>query len=148
MKRKISSLVKTIRSDVIAIILFGSTVYMGRGRDLDVIVIVENYFKDPINDSIELRTKLNKMLKYNPIVDVHVFTIEDFKSNLTPGSFLSGLALGYEIIYDRSRGHIHELIMKMLEELSRSEHILVNRYGEWSLHVHAKHLLRRRKGTM
>jgi len=105
LKRKISSLVKTIRSDVIAIILFGSTVYMGQGRDLDIIVII-------------------------------------------PGSFLSGLALGYEVIYDKSQGRIHELIMKMLEELSESEHILVKRYGEWSLHIHAKHLLRRRKSTM
>jgi len=133
LEEKIFSLVKTMRSDITAIILFGSTVYMGRGRDLDIIVVVENYLKDPINDSIDLRTKLNKILKYNPIVDVHVFTIEDFKSNLISGSFLSGLALGYEVIYDRSQGRIHELIMKMLEELSKSEHILVNRYGEWSL---------------
>ncbi len=143
LKKRVLSTIISARNDVISIILFGSTIYMGRGKDLDIIVIVEKYIKDQVNDSIDLRLRVNKELRYKIVVDIHVFTINDFKNNLKPGTFLSGIALGYEVLYDKSNGLINKLIENMLELLSRDKYTLVNRYGKWQLNIHAQHMLRR-----
>jgi len=143
LKKRVLSTIISARNDVISIILFGSTIYMGRGKDLDIIVIVEKYIKDQVNDSIDLRLRVNKELRYKIVVDIHVFTINDFKNNLKPGTFLSGIALGYEVLYDKSNGLINKLIENMLELLSRDKCTLVNRYGKWQLNIHAQHMLRR-----
>jgi len=143
LKKRVLSTIISARNDVISIILFGSTIYMGRGKDLDIIVIVEKYIKDQVNDSIDLRLRVNKELRYKIVVDIHVFTINDFKNNLKPGTFLSGIALGYEVLYDKSNGLINKLIENMLELLSRDKYTLVNRYGKWQLNIRAQHMLRR-----
>ncbi len=139
---KVLSSILGLRSDVLAVIVFGSYVYMGRGRDLDIIVVVKDYKKDPFRDSIELRMSLHKKLGYRPYLDIHVLTLEDFRKNLEVGTFLTGLALGYKILYDNT-GYIEELIIEFLKRIADTGYTLINKYGEWRLHKHARILLKK-----
>ncbi len=125
------------RSDVLAVIFFGSCIYRGFGRDLDIIVVVKDYRVDSFRDSRQLRMYLDKSLEYRVLTDVHVLSEKDFIGNLVPGTFLSGLALGYRIVYSRI-DYLEEKILEMLEELAKTDYTLINRYGEWRLEHHAK----------
>jgi len=82
-----------------------------------------------------------KKLGYN--VDPHVMDLEMFRENLVPGSFLSGLALGYEIVYDRIG--VEKLILEFLEKLAKTKYVLHNEYGSWELSRHAYILLKRKR---
>ncbi len=67
--------------------------------------------------------KLLKILNYKSIPDVIFLTLEDFLDNLKPGTFLSGLALGYKILYDKIL--IDKYIKKFMEELSKEYYAIV-----------------------
>ena len=87
---------------LLSIILFGSTVYMGVGRDIDLIVIVDDRLGLYDKFDIEYRLRSRLCLDYRICgVDIHVMDMDIFRENLQPGTFLSGLALGYRILYDR-----------------------------------------------
>ncbi len=144
LEKKILSKILKFRNDVLAVIVFGSFVYMGRGRDIDLVVIVKDYNIDPIKDSIDLRMYINKCLGYRVFTDIHVLTMDDFRNNLEIGSFLTGLALGYKILYDET-GCLEKEIIAFLKKVSRSNYVLVNKYGKWSLRHHAKIMLRRKR---
>ena len=131
---------KVVRNPL-AVIAFGRWVYRGEGRDQDVIVVV-NQLSMKEKFSLEYRVRVEG-LKAGMNLDPHIMSLEDFKENLRPGTFLSGLALGYEVIIDRC--DVEGLIHSFLEELSGVEYTLVNRYGEWDLRRIASITLRRVK---
>ncbi len=120
-----------------AIIVFGSTIYMGRGNDIDLIVVTdeEMNMKDRLKLEYRLKQVLQRIVK-DKIFNVHVFNLEEFERNLQPGSMLSGLALGYEVIYGEQI--VEPLILNFLKQLSRGKYILHNRYGTWNLSYHAR----------
>ncbi len=123
--------------DLVGVIIFGSTVYLGRGRDIDLIVVVKKE-RDP-RESLSLEYKLRRILEEEfkgLAFDVHVFSFKEFKENLKPGTFLSGLALGYEILHGEPL--LEPLILEFLKELSREKYILHNKYGSWNLSHYAK----------
>ncbi len=120
-----------------AIIVFGSTIYLGKGKDIDLIIIIDKEIN--IRGKLELEYKLKQILQKiipNKIFDIHVFNLKEFKENLQPGTMLSGLALGYEIIYGEQV--VEPLILGFLKKLSREKYILHNKYGTWNLSFHAK----------
>ncbi|MEM3070468.1 MAG: nucleotidyltransferase domain-containing protein [Candidatus Bathyarchaeia archaeon] len=126
----------------LGIILFGSTVYMGRGRDLDLLVIVERV-EGPLVKRFEAERLISREIFKGLGVwaDVHILDLEELKENLAPGTFLSGLALGYELI--NGGADVEEPILTFLEKLSNGRYILHNRYGTWDLAMHAKLTIRR-----
>ena len=120
-----------------AIIVFGSTIYLGKGKDIDLIIIIDKEID--VKDKLKLEYKLKQILQKtipNKIFDVHIFNLKEFKENLKPGTMLSGLALGYETIYGEQV--IEPLILEFLQKLSREKYILHNKYGTWNLSFHAK----------
>ena len=126
------------------VIVFGSTVYMGRGRDVDIIVVVEG--EPDAGEGLRLGQAISRELARTLrglVFDVHVMGVREFVENLVPGSFLSGLALGYEVLYDRAG--LENRILEFLERLSRERYVLHNRYGSWDLGFHAALLLRIRR---
>ena len=122
---------------VLGVIVFGSTVYIGVGVDIDVLVIVDGDvdLKKKFKLEHELSRRLSRVFK-NRIFDVHVMSIGEFRENLEPGSFLSGLALGYQVIIDKAG--VEEQILEYLKRLSREKYVLHNKYGDWNLSFYAK----------
>jgi len=141
-KRELYNLLTSIIGDFLvdrlkAIIVFGSMIYLGKGNDLDLLIIIDTL--DTLKEKFNLESKISQILRrefpdYN--FDVHIFSVEEFKDNLSPGSFLSGLALGYEVIYDKV--NLESEILLFLERLSKDKYLLHNRYGTWNLGFHAK----------
>lgn len=135
---KVASKVKEIiRGDLKAIIVFGSMIYLGRGRDVDLIIVVGG--ENDVRSKLEMEHKLRRVLqKEIPglVFDVHVFSLEEFKENLKPGTMLSGLALGYEVV--EGGDVVEPLILNFLKELSREKYMLHNKYGSWNISFHAK----------
>ena len=127
--------------DLCSLIVFGSSVYYGRGRDLDLIVIVKKKLnmKEKLRLEYRLSRKLGQAIK-DTLFDVHVFDIESFNENLQPDTFLGGLALGYIVLYDKI--NIEKHIFEFLKKLSHTERVLINKYGEWNLNHHAKIILK------
>ncbi len=122
---------------VLAVILFGSSVYFGSGRDIDLLVVVKNRISIKEKLSIEYRITSILHKKFRDLeFDVHIFDYEAFLENLIPNSFLAGLALGYIVLLDKYG--IEEKILEFLEKLSREKRVLVNRYGEWNLSHYAR----------
>jgi len=135
---------KKLGYDIYGIIVFGSYIYMGGGNDIDILVVTSGVFD--VKGRVKLEEMLSRELREhykNVFFDVHIMDLETFKKNLVPGTFLSGLALGYETIYDR--GGIEEMILDFLEKLSKDRYILHNKYGSWNLSQMAKITYRRKK---
>ncbi len=127
-----------------AVVVFGSSVYMGRGRDIDVLIVIDRDMD--VKEKIGLELSFLKELRSTgmiPLVDVHILSLRDFEDNLVPGSFLSGLALGYRILLDVCG--IEDRIIRFLERLSKEKYVLHNRYGSWNLSFYAIRLLTQRK---
>ncbi|AEM39112.1 DNA polymerase beta domain protein region [Pyrolobus fumarii 1A] len=132
---------------VVGIVLFGSTVYMGRGRDIDILVVVDGEVE--VREKLRLELEIAKRLRKavgDLAFDIHVMDLNSFMQNLTPGSFLAGLALGYEVLLDRT--NIEDKILKFLQEMSKERHILHNKYGTWDLSRYARITLRIKKAKM
>jgi len=129
-----------------SIILFGSSIYMGHGGDIDILVVVDCL--EGLEEKISLEEKiiecLSKMFGYRITFDVHILDTRGLDKNMEVGGFLSGLALGYKIIYDKLS--INGKILGMLEKLSEQRYIYLNRYGEWDISKIAKITLSIKKG--
>jgi len=140
------TIVESLGDRVKAIILFGSTVYLGRGRDIDLVVVVDKL--NSISDKMRLEYSLSRRLCREQGIcetDIHILDLDGLIENLQPGSFLSGLALGYEILYDMIG--VEKYIIDFLERLSREKYVLHNRYGTWDLGFYARVLLRRKRNV-
>ena len=141
-KRELFNLLTSLIGDFLkdrlkAIVVFGSMIYLGRGNDLDLIIVIDSL--DTLKEKFNLESKISQILHrefpdYN--FDIHVFSVEEFKGNLSPGSFLSGLALGYEVIYDKV--DLESEILFFLKRLSEEKYLLHNKYGTWNLSFYAK----------
>ncbi len=130
---------------IVGVVVFGSTVYMGRGRDVDILVVVEG--RVGLREKLELEHEIVRRLRRAAPwqeFDVHVFDLEGFRENLVPGGFLSGLALGYEVLVDRG-GVVEGMILEFLERLARERYVLHNKYGSWDLSHYARVTLSLRK---
>ncbi len=119
-----------------AIIVFGSTVYLGSGRDVDMLVVTNSDIDEKLRTrfSSTICAEIIRRLKITPNICIMSYT--EFLENLAPGTFLSGLALGYIILY--GDGEIESFIMKFLERLSKEQAVLHNRYGSWNLSYYAR----------
>ena len=142
---KIVHVVMDVLGDsVVGIVLFGSTVYMGQGRDLDLLVVLDR--EVDVGEKLRLEYELSRRLREATgglVFDIHVMGLESFVENLVPGGFLSGLALGYEVLVDR--GGVEDRILEFLERLARERYVLHNRYGSWDLGFYARITLRMKR---
>ena len=109
--------------DLLSVIVFGSTVYMGGGRDVDVLVVVEDDIGMREKREVEYSIWRRLCRKHRVCdVDLHVLSFRDFILNLEVASFLSGLALGYVVIFDAIG--VEKYILEFLNRLSREKYIL------------------------
>ena len=133
----ISKVKEVIGESLVGIIVFGSTLYLGVGRDLDLIVVIkeELNLRSRFNLELTLRESLKTLIR-DSVADVHILSINEFRNNLKPGSPLSGLALGYEVLYGDSV--LEPLILNFLKELSRDKYVIHNEYGTWNLSHYAR----------
>ncbi len=72
---------------VLGVVVFGSSVYMGCGRDIDVLVVVDGGLEP--REKLRLEAELARRLRARPgclAFDVHVLGMEDFRANLEPGA--------------------------------------------------------------
>ena len=134
---------ESLGEDVVGIVAFGSFVYLGRGRDVDVLIVLRRSVG--IGEKLKLERELAGRLssELDAVFDVHVLSFEDFLANLAPGSFLSGLALGYDVLLDK--GGVEDAILEFLERLSGERCILHDERGEWNLSHHARVTLELKK---
>jgi len=136
--RRISKVLLEEVGDILrGVIVFGSSVYFTSARDVDLIVIVNGSLD--LKKKMKLELKLSKRLRksFDSIFfDIHVMDFDMFKENLVPGSFLHGLALGYEIIY--GNGEINKLILNFLKDVSSEKYVIHGKYGSWNLAFHAR----------
>ena len=142
------ALVEAARSlfddDLCSVIVFGSSVYMGAGRDIDVLVVVARSLdtREKMSLELEVLKRLRSTCGMLPL-DVHVLGLEDLGDNLRPGGFLSGLALGYRILYDKC--NVKGKVIGFLRMVAGESYVLHNRYGSWDIGFYATILLRRLK---
>ncbi|OYT38458.1 MAG: hypothetical protein B6U89_05925 [Desulfurococcales archaeon ex4484_58] len=142
----VEAIIELLGDKVSAIIVFGSSVYFGSGKDIDLLIILDLDRDFDIKEKLEIEYRIRSILQRrfrDREFDIHVFDYKSFIENLIPESFLAGLALGYEILLDKHG--IEEKIIEFLEKLSKEKRILVNRYSEWDLSHHAKVLVRLKK---
>ncbi|MCD6380900.1 MAG: hypothetical protein J7L50_01055 [Candidatus Odinarchaeota archaeon] len=140
----VSSMQDIFKDNLLAVIVFGSSVYLKEGKDIDVIVIVDEDLS--IKEKLHFEYKISTMFckKYKVCnLDVHLFSLNDFIENLEVGTFLSGLALGYKIIFDRVGVEMY--ILNFLKKLSKEDYVLHNEYGSWDLGFYARLTLRNKK---
>ena len=120
--------------NVLAIILFGSYARFSKGNDIDLIVIVKDIPKD-IKDNLEkkLSIDLTRRYRYRKVFDIHILTLDSFLENLKPPSFISGIFLGYEVIYDKI--NIKNIVECMRERLRRLgiKYTFIDKYGVWTI---------------
>lgn len=102
--------------DLLGVIFFGSSVY-GRGRDFDLIVIVKKNI--PVHQLLKINKNISSLLSksfnYSKIFDVHVFDLKNFEKNLESGSFVSGISLGYKILFDKAG--LEEILARSFKKL-------------------------------
>jgi len=142
--RLVGGILGLLDGRVAGIILFGSTVYLGEGRDVDLLVVLRD--EVGVEEKMRLEYILAGSLERSirrPL-DIHVFGMKGLRENLIPGSFLSGLALGYKVLYDE--GGVEEMILRFLEKLSETTYRLHNKYGSWNLGFHASVTLKAKGG--
>jgi len=123
--------------EVLGVIIFGSYVYSPlKARDIDLLIII-NSIKD-INEKIDLEVKTSITLwrTLRKPIDIHVFDLSTFKENLEPGSFLSGLTLGYKIIYDKVG--LTKLIEELIKKIAKIKEYTYIKRKKWDLALIAK----------
>ncbi len=132
---------------LLAVVVFGSSVYYDKQSvDVDVLIVVDGElsFEKKLSKETELRIKLLRASGGNRAFDTHVMDVRQFQDNLKPGAFLSGLALGYKVLYDRMGfdGYVEKLLQRLADE----NYVLVNKYGRWNLSKIARIRLARLRG--
>ncbi len=135
---------ETLGDSVLAVVLFGSSVYLGRGEDIDVLIVVnqELNVKQKLRIEHEITSKLQSRYR-NITFDVHIVHIQDLQDNIK-GGFLAGLALGYKILLDKCS--IEDKILRGLEEIAKLDKlVLVNEYGRWNISHYARILLKKKR---
>ena len=145
-REELLELVSRVARDVlgdnlVGIVVFGSSIYMGRGRDIDVLVVVREASspKQVVSWELGILQGLREVLK-RVALDIHIVTLDDLRSG---AGFVAGLALGYRIALDL--GGVEQAIREALEKISREGPVLHNRYGSWDLRLFAEIALRSRK---
>lgn len=136
-------LLDELKNALRGVIVFGSSVYFKSARDIDLIIIVDGSLS--LKEKMKLELKLSRKLRKSLggiFFDIHVMDLNMFKENLVPGSFLHGLALGYEVIYGNSK--IKKLILNFLKEISNEKYMIHDKYGSWDLSFHAKRTYKRK----
>jgi len=104
-----------------ALVLFGSTVYNPlKSRDVDLLVVVDK-LGDP-GEALLLATELSVRLRraLGKLFDVILLDTESLRENAQPGTVLSGLALGFKVLYDVIG--FSKLVEEMLKNLSASDY--------------------------
>ncbi|MDJ0268989.1 MAG: hypothetical protein NXY59_00265 [Aigarchaeota archaeon] len=113
---------------LLVVAVFGSSVYYDiRSGDIDVLVVVDEElsFEKKLSKETELSIKLLRASGGSRAFDVHVMDVRQFQDNLKPGTFLSGLVLGYRVLYDRIgfKGYVEKLFQRLVDE----NYVLVNK---------------------
>ncbi len=127
---------------VLAALVFGSSIYWRDARDVDLLIVVRESLDPKAKMEVEHKISSRALRRGLLPLDVHVMGLRDFRDNLSPGTFLSGLALGYRVLIDKI--DVDSLIVPFLGELSEGDYVLYNRHGRWNLSKMAKILLRRK----
>jgi len=105
--------------ELLAVILFGSSVYgPSKARDVDVIIVVRSLKNILEKVTWEVQTSRRLRRALGKPVDVLIFDVESFLENLQPGTVLSGLVQGYEILLDKIdlKSKINGMFVKLAEE--------------------------------
>lgn len=134
---------EVLGDNLVGIVVFGSAVYMGRGRDVDLLIVVRNVSgpRHVIDLELEIRRRLLKALRRDlerTVLDIHIVTLDDLK---TGAGFVAGLALGHRVVLDL--GGLRDAIREALKRVAEEGPTLRNRYGLWDLGLFARIALKR-----
>lgn len=140
-KELVEQIKKTLEKygkNVKAIILYGSIVYSpSSAHDIDVLIVVDK-IRD-VNEKTRLEYILKSHLRKKSIlpIDVTVFDTKILEENLVPGTFLSGLVLGYDILYDEI--NFEEIINELFIKIAQlDDYIYIKNRKKWNLSNIAK----------
>jgi hypothetical protein len=115
-----------------------------RARDLDLLVIVDR-LGGP-REKARLEYELSRILHREGIpADVVVLDPGSLRENAAPGTFLSGLVMGYKILLDEGLG-LDGLLKELTEELARSGYEYWKGGRRWRLSALARVKRRLYKG--
>lgn len=130
---KISKIIKKkFGKNLVSIVLFGSFVRGFKGQDIDILVVVRNLPKSWKKiRCLEKKLESHLFKKTERICDIHLFSPKNFKENLVAGSFLTGLALGYRVIFDSE--DTSQEIKRFVASLKGKPIKYVDKYGEWEI---------------
>ena len=129
MLSRIRDALKVFDKKIKAVIIFGSSVYNPlKSRDIDILVVVDKIESAKEKHLIELEISrlLRPLYMYKP-VDIVVMDVEMLKDNAEAGTLLSGLVLGYKILYDEIC--VKNTIEKILEDVAKTEEYIVFKNG-------------------
>lgn len=136
MLSKVFEVAKRFGKKVLSILVFGSYVYSPRrSRDIDLLVVVDRLgdIREKISIEIGILRELRREIR-KPI-DIVVLDLDSLRENLAVGTFLSGLVIGYRVIYD-SIG-IDKMLGELFKELAGDNYIYTKK-RRWNLSAIAR----------
>ena len=126
---------------LLSLVLFGSYVRSPRkAEDIDLLVIIDRIENVHEKFEIEKELSLNLIKELQMPFEVVVLDFNNFIENLKEGTFISGLVLGYKILYDEIsiEKYIKELCKKLIENL---DYEFIKHGKRYRLSIFAKILL-------
>jgi len=107
-----------------SLVIFGSSIYSPlKARDVDLLVVADRIADADEKCALEFEiAKALRAVHPKMPIDVIVFDECSFRENLEPGTLLSGLIAGYEIIYDELG--LNDLIVELAKSIASSEYIV------------------------
>lgn len=98
---RVTEVLKSFNKVLKALVIFGSSTFSKSPNDLDLLVVIDEL--GSVSEKFELELSISKSLRdlrSSKPFDIIVLDVKSLEENVVPGSFLTGLILGYKVIYD------------------------------------------------
>jgi predicted nucleotidyltransferase len=125
---RVNEVLKSFGKVLKALVIFGSSAFSRNPNDIDLLVVVNKL--SSVNEKIELELSISRSLRDlepGKPFDVVVLDVEMLKENMVVGSFLTGLVLGYRVVYDEIG--FDDLVKNLIRDLTNStdDYVLIKR---------------------
>lgn len=125
---RVNEVLKSFGKVLKALVIFGSSTFSRNPNDIDLLVVVNKL--SSVSEKIELELSISRSLRDlepGKPFDVVVLDVEMLKENMVVGSFLTGLVLGYRVVYDEIG--FDDLVKNLIRDLTKNadDYVLIKR---------------------
>jgi predicted nucleotidyltransferase len=125
---RVNEVLKSFGKVLKALVIFGSSIFSRNPNDIDLLIVVNKL--SSVGEKIELELSISRSLRDlepGKPFDVVVLDVEMLKENMVVGSFLTGLVLGYRVVYDEIG--FDDMVKNLIKDLASSadDYVLIKR---------------------